>query len=201
VYSGCFSGRQSPLELILLSLLLRLWRCGQGGKRLVHHIHRRAVPVCLGGGSPAQRRVRSLDVVNSDPVSDQAPGREAVGDLVQVDRLVLERAPQPLDKDIVHEPAPIIHRDVDAGLLQSPGEGKAGELAALVGVEDLRHAMPGQSLVERVRTEARVQRVRQPSGQHKAARPVHDRHQVEKAALHRDVGDVGTPGMVRLLDP
>ena len=42
----------------------------------------------------------------------------------------------------------------------SDGEGEAGELAALVGVEDLRRAMRGQGLVERVCTEARVQRVR-----------------------------------------
>ena len=44
----------------------------------------------------------------ADPIADQAPGREAVGDLVQVDRLEFERAPQPFDEDIVHEPAPAI---------------------------------------------------------------------------------------------
>ena len=95
VYSGCFSGRQNPLESILL--LLRLWRCGQGAERLVHHIHRRVASVCLGRRPPAQRRVRPLGVVEADPLADHAPGGEAVGDLVQVDRLVFERAPQPLD--------------------------------------------------------------------------------------------------------
>ena len=39
---------------------MRLWVCGQGAERLVHHIHSRALPVCLGRGPPAQRRVRSL---------------------------------------------------------------------------------------------------------------------------------------------
>ena len=77
--------------------------------------------------------------------------------------------------NVVHAPAPAVHRDADAGLLQSGGEGEAGELAAVVGVEDLRRIMPGQGLVERVRTEARVQRVRQPPGQDVAACPVHDR--------------------------
>ena len=80
-------------------------------------------------------------------------------------------------------------------------KGEAGELAALVGVEDLRRAIRGQGLIQRVRAEARVQRVRQPPSQHVAARPVHDRHQVEEAAPHRDVGDVGAPDMVRPLDP
>ena len=60
--------------------------------------------------------------------------------------------------------------------------------------------MPTQGLVERVCAEARVQRVRQPPGQDVPARPVHDRHQVKEAAVHRDVGDVGAPDMVRSLD-
>ena len=100
MYSGCFSGRQNPLESIFLLLLLRLWGCGQGAERLVHHIHRRLAAVCLDWGSPVQRRVRPLEVVKADPITDQAPGGEAVGDLVEIDRLVFERAPQPLDKDI-----------------------------------------------------------------------------------------------------
>ena len=40
MYSGCSSGRQNPFRTIFL-LLLRLWGCGQGAERLVHHIHRR----------------------------------------------------------------------------------------------------------------------------------------------------------------
>ena len=94
-------GRQNPLESIFLLLLLRLWVCGQGAKRLVHHIHRRVASVGLGRRPPAQRRVRPDGVVEGDPLADDAPGGEAVGDLVQVDRLVFERAPQPLDEDVV----------------------------------------------------------------------------------------------------
>ena len=60
--------------------------------------------------------------------------------------------------------------------------------------------MPGQGLVERVCAEACVQRVRQPPGQDVPTCPVHDRHQVKEAALHRDVSDVGAPDMVRPLD-
>ena len=48
-------GRQSPLETIFLLLLLRPWGCGQGAKRLVHHIHRRVVTVCLGRGVVRRR--------------------------------------------------------------------------------------------------------------------------------------------------
>src|SRR5512132_444405 len=46
--------------------------------------------------------------------------------------------------------AAAVHRGPDAGARQPTGEGSAGELAALVGVEDLRSAEARQCLVERV---------------------------------------------------
>ena len=33
-----------------------------------------------------------------------------------------------------------------------------------------------------------------------ARRPIHDRHQIQKAALHRDVGDVGAPDLIGPVD-
>ena len=50
VYSDLRSGRQYSLESLFLLLLLRLWRCGQGAERLVHHIHRRLASVGFGRG-------------------------------------------------------------------------------------------------------------------------------------------------------
>src|SRR3546814_10389628 len=50
----------------------------------------------------------------ADPLAGLAPAREGV----QVDALVLQRAPQPLDKDVVEEAA-TIHRDAHADLLQA----------------------------------------------------------------------------------
>ncbi len=97
-----------------------------------------------------------LGVVEAYPLADDPFGPEAVGEFVQVDRLVFERPPQALDEDIVHTPAPAIHGDFDIGFFQHAGEVEAGELAAprssrgqaLVGVEDLRPAVSGQRLVQ-----------------------------------------------------
>ena len=100
-----------------------LWGCGHGAERRVHHIHRPGAAVGLGWRSPAERRVWPLGSVEADPLADDAPGLEAVGELMQIDGLVFERTPQPLDKDVVHAPAPAVHRDLDAGGLQAPGEG------------------------------------------------------------------------------
>ncbi len=48
--------------------------------------------------------------------------------------------------------------------------------------------------------EVGTHRVRQPPGQHLSGRPVHDRHQIEEAAPHRDIGDIRAPDMVGPLD-
>src|SRR5271168_4899315 len=62
----------------------------------------------------------------------------------QIDLLVFDRTPQPLDKHIVAPGAATIHADRDPVLQQKPRKGRAGEPAALVGVEYFRPAMPSQ---------------------------------------------------------
>ena len=79
-------------------------------------------------------------VVEGDPVTDDPFGFKAVGQLVQVDCLVFERAPQAFDKDIVHAPTPPIHGDRNLRPLENAGEVEAGKLTTLVGVENLRFA-------------------------------------------------------------
>src|SRR3954464_2857832 len=64
-----------------------------------------------------------------------------------------------------------------------------GELAALVGVEDLRPAEPTQRLFQGIDAEVGVQRIRKPRGQYRPRVPVHDRHQVDEALGQRNVGN------------
>ena len=125
---------------------------------------------------------------------------EAVLQLTQVHRLVLQRAPQPFDEHVVQTAPTAIHRAPYPARFQHPGEGHTGELAALIGVEDLRNAATFQRICQRLRAEAGVQRVTQPPGQHPPARPVHHRHQVKEPTLHRNVGDVRAPRLIRALD-
>ena len=109
---------------------MRLRGWGQGVQWLVHHIYRRLAAIGFGRGSPVQRQVRPPDIVEADPFADQPPGEEAGGNLVQVDRLVFERASPSLNEDIVQAPASAVHPD--AGCLQAPGDGQARELTALI---------------------------------------------------------------------
>ena len=51
-----------------------------------------------------------LGVVECHPFLDDPPGLEAVTDLLEIDRLLLQAAPQPFDEDIVEVTAtPILH--------------------------------------------------------------------------------------------
>src|SRR5262249_24530388 len=104
-----------------LLLLLPLWACGQrscvvhhvdsfiaerAGRALAPHCHRRPV---------AKRLMWALSIVKRKPRGDAAVRLAAVGIALQVDVLVLERAPQPFDEHVVHPTAAAVHRDVHPG--------------------------------------------------------------------------------------
>ena len=95
--------------------------------------------------------VRASMIVEGDPRADPlacfSPAREGM----QVDALVFERTPEPLDEDVVEEPTASVHRDPYASLFQSSGPGPGGELATLIGVEDLRRAVAFQGFVQRIK--------------------------------------------------
>ena len=77
-------------------------------------------------------------VVELHPTSDAFAG---LGDGVvggEIDFLVFQATPEPFDEHVVHPAAFAIHADADIGVFERLREVLAGELASLVGVEDLR---------------------------------------------------------------
>ena len=70
-------------------------------------------------------------IVEGDPFGDAARGFAAVGVALEIDVLVFQRPPQPLDKHVVHPAAAAVHGDRHAGLFERAGEGGRGELRAL----------------------------------------------------------------------
>ena len=83
---------------------------------------------------------------------------DAVGGGAQV-AFVLHGPPQALDEDVVvAAPAPV-HTDLDPVIPQHIGELVTGELRALIGIEDVGLAEPGESLAQRLDAEPRRQRV------------------------------------------
>ena len=85
-------------------------------------------------------------------------------------------------------------------VLEDLSERDAGKLGSLVRVEDLGDPVSLQGLLERLDTKIRVQRVGDPPGEDFTTVPVHDRHQVHRAAGHGNVGYVGRPHLVGMLD-
>ena len=70
--------------------------------------------------------------------------------------LVFDCSPEPFDKHVVTPSALAVHADFDLVVFQITGEGLAGELAALVGVHDLRATILVDSLFQCIQTEAGV---------------------------------------------
>ena len=90
----------------------------------------------------------SPTVVEVQILSDGGAGFGHVGVGLQVDLLVFDALPDALDKNVVAPGSFAIHADPDAVGDQQAGEGRAGELAALIGIEDLRLAIAGHGLLD-----------------------------------------------------
>lgn len=59
----------------------------------------------------------------------------------EVNALVFDAAPEPFHEDVVMVAALTVHADPDAMFFENACEGLAGELDALIGVEDFRRSM------------------------------------------------------------
>src|SRR5271166_2508600 len=145
----------------------------------------------------AERLMKAALVVEGEVCADAGFRLAAVGIALQIDVLVFQRAPEAFDEDVVHPAAAPVHRDAHASLEQRAGEGGGGELAALVGVENLRLAVSGQGFFQRSQAKRGVHRVGEPPGENGPARPVDDRDQIEEAPADRDVRYIGRPNLVR----
>jgi len=117
--------------------------------------------------------------------------------LEQIDFLVFNRSPKPLDEHVVHPPSAAVHADFYPKIQQAFGPLCGGELAPLVGVENFRDPTGGgQRVFQSFQTETGFHGIGNGPAQHLPRIPVHHRAQVGVAAGHRHVGDVGAPDLV-----
>lgn len=93
--------------------------------------------------------MRPLSVVEADPIIVNDPfGLEAIGYFMQVDSLLLEGSPEPLDEDVVQIAPPPIHRYFDIGLRQCRDAICTRILTALILIRDLGLAIFGDGFVQ-----------------------------------------------------
>ena len=88
-------------------------------------------------------RVWTSAIIKVQVAADAGVADAFVGPQIHV--LIFNAAPQPLDEHVVPAKRSAVHADGDPVFDQHAGERRAGELAALIGVEDLRLAMAGES--------------------------------------------------------
>src|SRR6187455_2220922 len=95
--------------------------------------------------------MRTPCIVEVQVATDRSAGFADIVVGSQIDLLVFDAAPQPLDEHVVAPGALAIHADRDGVVGEYAGEGRARELRALVGVEDVRLAVTSQGVLQRLR--------------------------------------------------
>ena len=150
--------------------------------------------------SPSEAGVSASAVKVVKVDSDLAPGLGHVLIGLEVDLLVLQASPQPLDEDVVQPAAPSVHRDRYTVPFEYAREGFGGELGALISVEDLRSTVGEDGLLEGLDAEVRLHGVREPPRENAPGVPVDHRDQVKEALGHRDKRDVGRVDLPRAVD-
>ena len=101
--------------------------------------------VSLIGCHAVKAGVRTAAIVEIEIPSDRGACVWYAVVAVQIDLFVLHRPPKPLDEHVVPPRALAVHADRDLILDEHAGEVCPVELAALIGVDDLRSPMSGQS--------------------------------------------------------
>src|ERR1043165_3480937 len=104
--------------------------------------------------------MRSAAIIEVEVAVDRGAG---VADAVvgsQVDLLVFDASPQPLDKDVVAPSSFAVHADCNVIVGERADEGRASELRSLVCVEDIWFAVTSQCILQRFDAESRLHRNR-----------------------------------------
>lgn len=88
---------------------------------------------------------------------------------------------------------------MDVCFLKNVGKGVRRKLDALVAIENGRFA-DSQSSMQRIKTEAALECIRQSPSENVATEPVANCHQIHEATTHADVRDIDAPDLIRLCD-
>jgi len=119
--------------------------------------------------------MQSLHVVKEKIILQTLPGFTDRPVFMKIDLFILDCPPQPLNKDIIINPATTIHADLYLTVLKKTCKFLAAKLHSLIGVEDLRSGGP-EGFPKSLRTKPGIQRVRELPRENITAIPVHYHH-------------------------
>src|SRR4029450_311617 len=120
-------------------------------------------------------------VVEVEIAAESAPRLSRIGIVVQVDLLVLERAPEALGENVVQRATCAVHTDLDPGLLEAVDILRRSEVRALIAVPDLR-SLFAQGALDGFHHAGHLQRLLPPPTKEVRREPIDDQHAYEAAA-------------------
>ena len=119
---------------------------------------------------------------------------------IEINLLCFQRAEPPLNHDVVRPPGLPVHALADMLPFKIAFIFFTGKLAALVAVQDGRHAIGRDGFFHGSEGRNGIQGVRQVPAYNLSAVPVNNRCEIHVAMIHLDVGDVHRPYLVGKLD-
>lgn len=150
----------------------------------------------FGGRFVAQGLVQPPVIVYLEVTAERVMGFNETLVIMQINFLVFDRPPQPFREDVVKASAPPVHTDLNAWIFPQLADIlKTGELAALVGVVNLRSGNLAR-LIQGRNAEVGGQGSGQLPRQDVSGIPVENSHQIEPDAFTSDKGDIRAPDMV-----
>ena len=144
--------------------------------------------------------VRTTVVVILDVIPDTLSQTRNITLWIDVDILSLDGTPEALYPDVVLAASTAIHTDLDAEFLTGGQPQMARVLAALVGIDNLRHTMSLHGHSEHLDAVLLVKRVVQPPGHDRTAVDIYYCREVHEAVRHRYICNVDTPDLIGTAD-
>ena len=162
---------------------------------------RDAPPFVAGiGREIPESRVKPSAVIEVHVTLDASAELSQRNVVLEFDVLVFQRPPEPFHFGVVAALAASVHADGDSELLQFGRELPAGELASLIRIEYLRHAVSAYRELKRLDAMERVHRVHDAVRHVLAAVEVHDGDHERPVSGDSRVCDVSRPDLVRTVD-
>lgn len=115
--------------------------------------------VCRVWRSLIESGVGPLSVVEANSIVDDLFRLEAIGELMQIDCLLLQGSLEPLDENVVQVAAPPIPRDFNIGLRQCRDPIYSQILTTMIRIHDLGHAIFGDGFVQRFNRNPGIHRI------------------------------------------
>ena len=115
---------------------------------------------------------------------------------INIDIIVFQGLPEPLDPNIVQCSALAINRYIDAFLFKILRPQSTGILATLITVYNLRFTMPSNCTLQHIPAPLRTHRFADAPSNNLATVDINDYCHVHKALSHRYISDIGTPNLL-----